>query len=179
MRSLRPAAVSFPPSKQRYESLPTALLLDIFARLPFKQKMTCEAVCSGWRNVLRCPPFSNPRQPCDPSTAGVWGALVIYLQYCCPGITHHYTLVQEESWDKTNIILPGPSDPFEQPDAGFAAWLRLRAAGALEIKLSDKAEKSAWAFSDLVLAICDSCRFLPAMPPLTVVTGTSCFRHCR
>lgn len=180
MRSfLEPAATSFAPLRQHYESLPTALLQNIFAQLPFKQKMTCEAVCSEWRSVLRCPPNVNPRQPCDPSTAGVWGTLVIRLQYSYPEVTHDPPKVIEMSPYETRIILSGPIDPFEQPDAGFVAWLRLRAARAVQLKLSDKAEKSVWAVSDHILAIHDSCKLLPAKPPLTLITGTSCSRNCK
>ena len=178
MRSvLEPAAA---PSRQRYESLPVALLHSIFAQLRFKQKMTCEAVCSGWRSVLRCPPFSDLRQPSDPSAAGVWGSLLICLRYHRLEMSPYPPQVLEESPYKTRIILSGTDDPFWQPDAGFIAWLRLRAALALKIKLDNKAEDSVWAFSDLILAIRDSCRLLPAKPPLSMVTGSrNCFRNCK
>ena len=178
MRSvLELAATSFAPSRQHYDSLPAALLHSIFAQLRFKQKMTCEAVCSGWRSALRCPPLSDSRHPCDPCTAGVWGTLVICLQYDRPEITDDPPQIIEVSRFKTRIILSGPDDPFWQPDAGFVAWLRLRAALAQKLKLDNKAKHAVWAFSDLVLAIHDSCSFLPA-PPLTLITGNSCLAIC-
>ena len=180
MRSvLEPAAASFAPSRQHYESLPTALLQSIFAQLLFKQKMTCEAVCSGWRSVLRCPPYIDSKQPCDPSTAGVWGSLVIVLQYDRPDLTDDPPQIMEVSPYKTRIILCEPDDPFWRPDASFVAWLRLRAALALKLKLDNKAEHAVWAFSDLVLAIRNCCRLRPAKPRLTIVTGTSCFGRCK
>ena len=180
MRSvLEPAAASFAPSRQHYESPPTALLQNILAQLPFKQKMTCEAVCSEWRSVLRCPPFSNPRQPCDSSTAGVWGALVIRLNKSRPDMTYDPPQVKEMSPYETRITLSGPNDPFEQPDADFVAWLRLRAVLALELCLNTRVENSVWALYDHLLAIQDSFQFLPVKPPLTLITGTSDLRHCK
>ena len=177
MRSvLEPAAA---PLRQHYESLPAALLHSIFAQLRFKQKMTCEAVCSGWRSALRCPPLSDSRHPCGPSTADVWGTLVICLQHRRLEVSNDPPHVLEESGCHTRIILSGPNNPFWQPDAGFVAWLRLRAALALRIKLDNKADNSVWAFSDVVLAIHDSCTDLPAKPPLTLVTGINCSRHCK
>ena len=172
-----PAVASFAPSRQHYESLPTALLQNIFAQLLFKQKMNCEAVCSGWRSVLRCTPFSASRQPCDTTTAGVWGTLVISLQRRRLKTSYDPPRVLEESPYQTRIILYDPDDPFRQPDAGFVAWLRLRATLASKFVLDNEVENLVWAFSDLILAIHDSCTILPAKTPLTMVTGTSCFRN--
>jgi len=58
--------------------LPTALLQPILAQVPFKQKMTREAVCRAWRSVLRCAACPDTTTSSS-SAGGVWGHLDIHL----------------------------------------------------------------------------------------------------
>ena len=109
-----------------YGGLPESLLQAIFAVLPLKDKVACEAVCRGWRAALRC--LSGPSWIPARTSSGVWGYLELYIKSSDhPGPE----LALNPAWGikKTVLRMKELEIVDDTPGHSFAAWLRQRAAG--------------------------------------------------
>ncbi len=154
--------------------LPTALLQPILALVPFKQKMTCEAVCRAWRSVLRCRTCQDTTTSIS-SAGGVWGHLDIQLDChaersnvskASPFTIHSYRAYC------TSVSISEALDPDMAPEADFIAWLRLRAPGADKISITNTSAQEGWLFAEVVLAISSSGRLGVSKPPVALTAGS-------
>jgi len=153
--------------------LPTALLQPILALVPFKQKMTCEAVCRAWRNVLRCKTCQDTTTSSS-SAGGVWGHLDIHLDCHAdrPNVSKAspFTIHSYRAYE-TSLGISEALDPDMPPDADFIEWLRLRAPGADKIIVTNTSAQEGWLFAEVLLAISGSGRLGVSKPPVALRTG--------
>ena len=150
--------------------LPTALLQPILALVPFKQKMTCEAVCRAWRSVLRGKTCQDTTTSIS-SAGGVWGHLDIQLD--CHALRSNVSkaspfTIHSYGASCTSISISEALDPDMPPEADFIDWLRLRAPGADKISISNTWAQEGWLFAEVVLAISSSV----SKPPVALTAGS-------
>ena len=173
VRSQTRSKPSGPEQVADFGVLPTALLQPILALVPFKQKMTCEAVCRAWRNVLRCKTCQDTTTSSS-SAGGVWGHLDIHLDCHAdrPNVSKAspFTIHSYRAYE-TSLGISEALDPDMPPEADFIEWLRLRAPGADKIIVTNTSAQEGWLFAEVLLAISGSGRLGVSKPPVALRTG--------